>query len=130
MKSNSTQKEKGTLKVPNSNSVKNQAQFTKKNHSFKDTSLTLVNKLIIELEKSLAFQVDDHSIRWINSILGKLKHLKRTILIDPRFKWTQAQNLIDLLYLEDNQIKIFTIEIDIKELKNNPEKYIPNVRGF
>lgn len=29
MKSNSTQKEKGTLKVPNSNSVKNQAQFIK-----------------------------------------------------------------------------------------------------
>lgn len=124
-----SKKEKGTINST-PDSVKNQFKDTIKDSFFKNNTLTLIDKLITDLQRNRSYLINDNEIRWHNSYINQLTQIKRTVLIDPRYPHKIVQQIIDNLFLEDNQIKGVSVDFLFTDIKNNPKNFTPNVRAL
>lgn len=129
MEKNILKKEKGTYKAPN-DPVKNQLQFNKKDTPHKKNSAYLIDRLLSDLYRNLTFLINENQIRYHQSYINQLNHIKQVVLTDPRFKYQIVQNYIDNLYLRDNQIKGVRCDFMFNELQNDPQNFNPNAKGI
>lgn len=125
MKRSSQKKGKDTETAP-----LNQMQNTTNPSILKRRSATLIDKLLIHLQKNIPYLIDENLIRQHYSYVNQLKHIKLTVLTDPRYPHQIVQKKLDNLFLRDNQIKGASVDFIFRELKNNPENFNPNVRGL
>ncbi len=96
----------------------------------KNNTIVLIDRLINDLQQVTSYLINTNEIRQHSSYINQLKHIKKTVLADPRYPHLIVQNKIDDLFSRDNQIKGASADFLFSELKNNIKNFNPNVRAI